>query len=80
MGGLTGLSSLDLCRAGALVYPVMLCEAEGEISESKAAELLGMRVEDYRGVKAKAVQAVLDFCVALPSPVLVLLGNVSWGG
>jgi hypothetical protein len=67
------LSSTNLCKVGALVYPIMLTQQCGEISEAKAAELLDMRIEDYREKKAEAVQAVCAAIKLLPSPLHLLL-------
>lgn len=54
------MSTLNVRRAASLWYPVMLTEASGEISEGKAAELLGLHVLDYRAHKAEVIQKVQE--------------------
>ena len=70
------LSSLDLCRAASLYYPVILTQMEGEISESRAAELLGMDIVSLREMRIKTVQAVLRLLEELPSPLTLLLESM----
>jgi hypothetical protein len=65
--------SSELCKLGSLVYPILLTQQAGEISESKAAELLNMNIEDLRDVKHRAIQAVLQMVDSLPSPSILLL-------
>lgn len=67
------LSSLELCRMGSLVYPIMLTQEAGEISEAKAAEMLGLDIVTYREEKQKAVKAVLGLVSELPSPLSLLM-------
>ena len=53
------ITSLGVTRAASYWYPTMLAEAAGNISESKAAELLGMNIEEYQQRRYDAIQAVL---------------------
>ena len=69
--------TFPLAQLGSLVYPVMLCQQSGKIGESKAAELLGMRIECYREKKAEAVGAVMSLVESLPSPLTLLLDGTS---
>lgn len=70
------ITSLGVTRAASYWYPTMLAEAAGEISENKAAELLGMSIEEYRVRRYDAIQAVLDFIHNLHSPIVSLLDAV----
>ena len=80
------ITSLGITRAASYWYPTMLAEAAGEISEAKAAELLGMGIVEYRkrrydAIQAvlgryDAIQAVLDFIHVLPSPIVSLLDAI----
>ena len=67
------LKSSDLLRVTPLVYPIMLTQEVGEITESKAAELIGLDIVSYREVKAKAVGAIMAMLEQLPSPLILLL-------
>jgi len=67
------LSSLELCRMGSLVYPIMLTQEAGEISEAKAAEMLGLDIVSYREEKQKAIKVVLGLVNELPSPLSLLM-------
>lgn len=67
------LNSLSLTKGASLWYPIMLAQERGEISESKAAELLGMNLMDYREKKEQAITAVLQLVSELPSPLTSLL-------
>jgi hypothetical protein len=67
------MSSVQLCRAAALVYPIMLAQQAGEISESKAAELLNLDIESCRSQKNAAVKAIVELVEQLPSPLTLLL-------
>lgn len=67
------ISSLGITRAASYWYPTMLAQEAGEISESKAAELLGVGLEEYRMVKWKAIEAVLRLINTLPSPFVSLM-------
>lgn len=69
------MSSLELCRLGELVYPIMLAQEAGEVSEGKARELLGMDVLTYRETKQKAIQTIVKMVESLPSPLILLLGD-----
>lgn len=67
------MSSLELSRLGALVYPIMLAQEAGEVSESKAAELLGLDIVTYREKKQTAIAAIAKMVESLPSPLILLL-------
>lgn len=67
------MSSLELCRLGALVYPIMLAQEAGEISESKAAELLDLDIVSYREKKQAGIAAIVKMVESLPSPLILLL-------
>jgi len=67
------MSSLELSKLGSLVYPIMLTQECGEISESKAAELIGLDIVTYREQKAKAIAAIVGMLDQLPSPLILLL-------
>ncbi len=66
-------SSVDLAKLGSLVYPIMLAQNAGSISESKASELLAMTIERYREEKMKAIVAIESLVESLPSPLILLL-------
>ncbi len=68
--------SVNLCKLGALVYPIMLTQEMGEISEAKAAELLGMNVETYRENKHQVPMAIMAMIEKLPSPLTILLDGM----
>ena len=70
------ITSLGITRAASYWYPTMLAEAAGEISENKAAELLGMSIVEYRNRRYDAIQAVMDFIHSLPSPLVSLIQAV----
>ena len=67
------ISSLGITRAASYWYPTMLAEAAGEIGESKAAELLGMSIVEYRNRRYDAIQAVLQLIENLPSPLVSII-------
>lgn len=67
------ISSLGITRAASYWYPTMLAEAAGEIGESKAAELLGMSIVEYRNRRYDAIQAVLNLIENLPSPLVSII-------
>lgn len=67
------ISSLGITRAASYWYPTMLAEAAGEIGESKAAELLGLNLEEYRQRRYDAIQAVLQLIENLPSPLVSII-------
>lgn len=71
------MNSLYLVRGASLWYPIMLAQEMGEISESKAAELLGMNIIKYREYKEQAVDAVKRFIQELPSPLTSLFDAVA---
>ncbi len=62
------LSTLKVYHGASLWYPIMLTQERGEISESKAAELLGMDIVTYRCKKDDAIKAVMHLVENLPSP------------
>ena len=66
-------SSLSLFRLGQIVYPIMLTQEFGEISEAKAAELIGVDIVTYRMKKHEAIKAVMGMVESLPSPLILLL-------
>jgi len=70
------ISSLGITRAASYWYPTMLAEAAGEIGEAKAAELLGMNLEEYRNRRYDAIQAVLQLIENLPSPLVSIIQAV----
>lgn len=67
------ISTLELSRLASLVYPILLAQEAGEISEAKAAELLGMDIVTMRETKWKAIKAVTEMIESLPSPLILLL-------
>ena len=67
------MSSLELARMGSLVYPIMLAQEAGEISEGKAGELLGLDIVTYREKKLAAINAIVAMLDSLPSPLILLL-------
>ena len=67
------ITSLGITRAASYWYPTMLAEAAGEISESKAAELLGLNLEEYRQRRHDAIEAVLNLIENLPSPLVSII-------
>ena len=66
------ITSLGITRAASFWFPVMITQEAGEISESKAAELLGIGLEEYRKEKHATIRAVLDLIENLPSPLVSL--------
>ena len=60
-------SSLHVVHAASLWYPIMLVQERGEISESKAAEMLGMTIENYRDKRETAINIVMQLVTTLPS-------------
>ena len=61
-------TAFGLMQASSLFYPVMLTQERQEISESRAAELLGMSIEKYRDMKEQAIEAVMRLVIDIPSP------------
>jgi hypothetical protein len=53
------ITAYTVVRAGSLWYPIMLAQLRSEISEEKAAELLGMNLIEYREHMDNAIQAVI---------------------
>lgn len=60
-------------RAASLWYPVMLAEEADRISVSKAAELLGMTIDQYAMRKQAAIEVIETLVKSLPSPLTSLL-------
>ena len=54
----------------------MLTQEVGEISEAKAAEMLGLTLERYREVKSQAVTAIMGMIEQLQSPLILLLEGI----
>lgn len=67
------ISTLLVQHAASLIYPVMLAQTMNEISESKAAELLAMSIEDYRHLRGRLAESAMKAVLSLPSPLLSLL-------
>jgi len=67
------IDSVKLCKLGSMVYPIMLAQAEGELTESKAAELIGLDIVTYREAKWNAIKSILTMIEQLPSPLILLL-------
>ena len=67
------MNTLHVLRAGSLWYPVMLAQERGELTESKAAELLGLSLLDYRKQKEEAIEVVITLVNSLPSGLTSLL-------
>lgn len=65
--------SLGVTRAASYWYPTMLAQETGELSESKAAELLGLSIPDYREAKHRAIGAVMMLIKTLPLPLVSLV-------
>lgn len=70
------ITSLGITRAASFWYPTMLAQEAGEISESKAAELLGLGLIEYRTAKFAAIAAVLQLINDLPSPFVAIMDVV----
>jgi hypothetical protein len=68
------MDTFDIIQVGALIYPIMLTQEVGEISEAKASELLGLKIENYREIKSAAVHSIMGMIQSLPSPIVLLLG------
>lgn len=66
-------STMCILRAASLWYPIMLTQMQGHLSEAKAAQLLGLNIDEYRDVKQAAIDAVLLLVKSLPSPLNSLL-------
>jgi len=64
---------IGITRAASYWYPTMLAEAAGEIGESKAAELLGLNLEEYRQRRHDAIEAVKQLIENLPSPLVSII-------
>lgn len=67
------ITSLGITRAASFWYPTMLAQEAGELSESRAAELLGLGLLEYRRAKSNAIQAVAQLLENLPSPLVSLM-------
>lgn len=68
------ISTLLVKNAASLWYPIMMAQMAHEISESKAAELLGIGVPRYQEERQNAIEAVMEMIHKLPSPLISLLG------
>lgn len=66
---------MEIMKASSLIYPIMLAQEAGEISESKAAELIGLDIVSYREVKQEAIQSIVGMVRSLPSPLVLLLAG-----
>ncbi len=67
------MTTLDVQHAASFWYPVMVSQEHGSISQSKAAELLGLSQEEYVDRKLGAIEAVMAMIESLPSPLISLL-------
>ena len=67
------LTSLSLIRTAELIWPILLTQEAGEISEAKAGELIGKDIVSLREIKAKAIKSIMDLLESLPSPLSLLL-------
>ena len=67
------MKAQHILRAGSLWYPIMLAQERGELSHSKAAELLGLNLEAYREQKEAAIEAIIALVNSLPSELTSLL-------
>lgn len=67
------ISTLLVQHAASLWYPIMLAQVSEEISVAKAAELLGMTIEDYYEHRQRAIRAVMRLVNELPSGLSSLL-------
>lgn len=70
------ISTLAVVHAASLWYPVMLAQERCEISETKAAELLGTSLEQYRKEKEAAIAAVMQLVSTLKSPLHSLVDAI----
>lgn len=68
--------TLSVLKVSQLVYPIMLAQEVGAMSEAKACELLGMPVLKYRNEKIDAIAAIEDLLDELPSPLTLLLEGI----
>lgn len=66
----------SVVRASSMYYPIMLTQQAGEISESKACEMLGMNIEEYRDFKQAAITATMTFIEKLPCPLIALVKSL----
>lgn len=71
------MNTLTAARAASLFYPVMLTQEHGDISEAKAAELLGVSVLEYRTRKDIAIQAVMMLVTELQWPLSSLVEAIA---
>lgn len=70
------MNSLQIANGASLWYPIMLAQESGEISEAKAAELLGMNLIEYRTHKENAILVVIRLTKELKSPLCSLLDAI----
>ena len=62
-------------KAGSIVVPFMLAQELGVMSESKACELLGCNIEEYREHKYKIVEAVQKLLEDMPCDIMFILNR-----
>ncbi len=67
------MNSVAITQVSTLIYPIMLTQQAEEISEAKAAELIGVNIETYRQQKAQTIDAIMKMVKSLPSPLILLL-------
>jgi hypothetical protein len=70
------LTSLNLLRVSQLTYPILMAQMEGEISEAKAGELIGVDIVSLRQMKSQAIKSIMDMLGSLPSPLTLLLEGI----
>lgn len=70
------LSSLNFIRVSQLTYPILMAQMEGEISEAKAAELIGTDIVSLRMMKSQTIKSIMDMLEQLPSPLSWLLESM----
>ena len=68
------MSTLNVQRAASFWYPVMLTQAEGKISEARAAELLGLDIIAYRSHKELVMMSVMRLVEVSASPLRSVVG------
>lgn len=62
-------------KAGSIVVPFMLAQELGVMSESKACELLGCNIEEYREHKYKIIETVQKLLEDMPSDIRFILNR-----
>lgn len=71
------LATSELVRIAGLVYPILLAREAGEISESKAAELLGRDIVSLREIRHRAIQGVIGLVESLPCGFSLLVESIA---